>query len=128
MSMSQRSIAVSTMRRPYDSTPFRSHARSSAENEERRIGSPLLMPGNFLILVEISASSRRMVTLSATFRPAQGPNSPDGRRRWARRRSLAACFAIGAGEWSSVRRGERVTSCAAWCFLETDPGKAPDGP
>ena len=28
MSMSQRSIAVSTMRRPYDSTPFRSHARS----------------------------------------------------------------------------------------------------
>ena len=28
MSMSQRSIAVSTTRRPYDSTPFRSHARS----------------------------------------------------------------------------------------------------
>ena len=26
--MSQRSIAVSTTRRPYDSTPFRSHARS----------------------------------------------------------------------------------------------------
>ena len=29
MSMSQRSIAVSTMRRPDDSTPFRSHARSN---------------------------------------------------------------------------------------------------
>ena len=28
MSMSQRSITVSTMRRPYDSTPFRSHAQS----------------------------------------------------------------------------------------------------
>ena len=28
MSMSQRSIAVSTTRRPYDSTPLRSHARS----------------------------------------------------------------------------------------------------
>ena len=28
MSMSQRSIAVSTTKRPYDSTPFRSHARS----------------------------------------------------------------------------------------------------
>ena len=29
MSMSQRSIAVSTTRRPYDSTPFRTHARST---------------------------------------------------------------------------------------------------
>ena len=28
MSMSQRSIAAYTTRRPYDSTPFRSHARS----------------------------------------------------------------------------------------------------
>ena len=27
--MSQRSIAVSTTKRPYDSTPFRSHARSN---------------------------------------------------------------------------------------------------
>ena len=32
MSMSQRSIAVSTTRRPYDSTPFRSHARSDTES------------------------------------------------------------------------------------------------
>ena len=30
--MSQRSIAVSTTRRPYDSTPFRSHARSLLED------------------------------------------------------------------------------------------------
>ena len=29
MSMSQRSIAAYTTRRPYDSTPFRSHARSA---------------------------------------------------------------------------------------------------
>ena len=32
MSMSQRSIAVSTTRRPYDSTSFRSHARSKTWN------------------------------------------------------------------------------------------------
>ena len=31
MSMSQRSIAAYTTRRPYDSTPFRSHARSGSE-------------------------------------------------------------------------------------------------
>ena len=39
MSMSQRSIAVSTMRRPYDSTPFRSHARSvNSSSFGRRTG------------------------------------------------------------------------------------------
>ena len=78
---------------------------------------------NCLIWADICASSRRMVTLSAPFRPAQGPNPPDGRRRWARRRSLAACFAIGAGEWSSVRRGERVTSCAARRFSRRTPAR-----
>ena len=35
MSMSQRSIAAYTTRRPYDSTPFRSHARSEMEKRLR---------------------------------------------------------------------------------------------
>ena len=37
MSMSQRSIAVYTTRRPYDSTPFRSHARSVYYGQRGRI-------------------------------------------------------------------------------------------
>ena len=34
MSMSQRSIAAYTTKRPYDSTPFRSHARSIPDDED----------------------------------------------------------------------------------------------
>ena len=79
----------------------------STSTKATAASNPLLILGNYLIWAEISSSTRYMVTLSTTFRPAQGPNPPDGRRRLARRRSLAACFAIGAGEWSSVRRGER---------------------
>ena len=34
LSMSQRSIAAYTTKRPYDSTPFRSHARSIPDDED----------------------------------------------------------------------------------------------
>ena len=76
MSMSRRSIAASTTRRPYDSTPFRSHARSGfridefieatastrADAKRRRLDQLMgsLEPGDRLVVSELSRLGRSL--------------------------------------------------------------------
>ena len=78
MSMSQRSIAVSTMRRPYDSTPFRSHARSnSAEVNGSQADHCMHAPqGQRSARLKVIASNGRMLTGSSSFALAISSHCP----------------------------------------------------
>ena len=58
MSMSQRSIAAYTTRRPYDSTPFRSHARSTTETDIEHIVATSEAPDSGLCAVDRPSRTR----------------------------------------------------------------------